>query len=114
LDTAVWASPDPRALFEGIEMVLGVGQLTSIRADLQAAVGTAGLDWDADWAPYINGGYIGFGDPIVYETMYGFGYEADCGILEVDATGLLTDMPALTTGMEDGYHNLSSYYVFNL
>jgi hypothetical protein len=46
--------------------------------------------------------------------MYGFGYEADCGILEVDATGLLTDMPALTTGMEDGYHNLSSYYVFNL
>jgi hypothetical protein len=114
LDTAVWASPDPRALFEGIEMVLGVGQLTSIRADLQAAVGTAGLDWDADWAPYINGGYVGFGDPIVYETMYGFGYEADCGILEVDATGLLTDMPALTTGMEDGYHNLSSYYVFNL
>ena len=26
--------------------------------------------------------------------MYGFGYEADCDILDVDATGLLTDMPA--------------------
>jgi hypothetical protein len=108
IDAAVFGSEDIREVLAFLPIVVGIGELDSLRAELATAVGDAGLDWDADWDPYVMGAFVSFDGINAYETMYGFGYEADCATLPDE----VVEMPFPTTGFEEGYYEFYSYYIF--
>jgi len=108
IDADVYGSADIREVLAYLPVVIGLGELDSLASELETAVVDSGLDWDADWAPYVYGGYVSFDGINAYETAYGFGYEAECATVSED----LAMMPAPTTSVADGYHELYSYYIF--
>ncbi len=75
LDPAVWGTTDIREVL-AIDTIVGVGQLSGLRAGLQSAYG-------ADWplvSPSIYGAYVSLDGATATELSYAFGYEmADCG-----------------------------------
>lgn len=81
-DPNVWGEDTPITVVESTRWAFGLGPLSSdTLASLETAVGNAGLDWEADWAPFVFGGYTGFpdesGNLAGDDSNFCFGYELD-------------------------------------
>ena len=86
----------------------------AMTAELEDAVDDAGLDWTADWEPYVFAGYI-YWDLAgsAWELDYSFGYEVDCGELTRDSSGDNVKLSAPSSGpLSDGVYTGQSWTVF--
>ncbi len=88
VSSATWGTNDLRDVLELHTWGVGVGALVDLMATLPTAVIDSGLDWTADWAPYVSAEYV-YSDIYgqAYELGWSWGWEHDCGELSTDASG---------------------------
>lgn len=92
-EPARWGEGSPTTRLEARRWALGFSAGTlSFRADLEDAVVDGGLDWEADWVPYVFAGLVAFPDEdgawVAEERAWCFGYTLDEeGALAYDGDG---------------------------
>lgn len=127
-DPEVWGEDSPTTIVEATTWGVGYAPLSSeFATTLETAVTDAGLDWDADWAPYAFAFYLGFPDEngamSVGEIGYTFGYELDETlnfVYDDEGEGVLRDM-GLEGTMDElppntylGAGSLYGYYTYGI
>jgi hypothetical protein len=90
---------------------IGFGPLGTIGADLEAAVDGSGLDWAADWDPYVFSTWLWVPGWAPVEFGYSFAFEETCGVMTAGSTGTGVYIPA-PNGPLAGVVEAYNWYVF--
>jgi len=83
LDLATYGTTDVRDILDDFAWGVGIGELSTIELDLRAEKTAAGENWNADWAPYVNGLYVTQDGIDATEQGYVFGSFADCAVADL-------------------------------
>ena len=110
LDPLVYGTDDIRDLLSQISWGVAMGELGDVAAPLEDAVTAFGLDWAADWAPFVYGAHISWDQLPAESISYGFVAEAVCQELSLDADGLSINVPAQAT-VPDGLRFTNPWFV---
>ena len=82
-DPSIWGDETGVTVFEGATLGVGMGPMSAQwETTVKDAVVSAGLDWEADWAPYLLTYYPGIYDAssgglVGVESGFGFTYQTD-------------------------------------
>ena len=103
------------SVFETLPWGIGIAEMSpTFKTQLQTGIEDAGLDWAADFEPYVVALTASFDGATSYELGYMLNYETQCDDIVLDGKGLATALPAPTAPPLAGYFEGYSYYVFGL
>jgi hypothetical protein len=115
LDVGVFGTTSVHDFLSSIPWGIGIGPMGgSLGIALESTVVDSGLDWDAEWAPYVSKMYVSVDGKTSYAIGYNFEYASTCENLTSDASGEFALKEVSTSGPLSSYNSSSFYYMFNL
>lgn len=115
LDSGIFGTASVHDFLSSIPWGVGIGPMGGdLGATLEKAVISSGLDWDADWAPYVSKMYVSVDAKTSYAVGYNFEYASTCENLTPDSSGEYTLKEVSTSGPLSSFTSSLFYYVFSL